>query len=180
MKRIGIISDTHLSESGSRSLPARVFASLRGVDFIVHAGDFTSRRAMRDLEKIAPLVGVRGNNDPEHLGLPDARRLTVEGVTLGVCHGDRPHHVYAPPLADFPGNQATAANAISHFEFEDDVRCIIFGHSHRPLAQWHTVEGRPVLLLNPGSPTDKRWNPHFGCALLVIEGDVLTPDLMLW
>ena len=180
MKRIGIISDTHLSENGSRSLPAKVFSSLRGVDFLVHAGDFTSHRAMRELETIAPLVGVRGNNDPEHLGLPSTRRLTVEGVTLGVCHGDRPLNLHAPPLADFPGNNATAANAISQFEFEDDVRCIIFGHSHRPMAHWHTVEGRLVLLLNPGSPTDKRWSPNFGCAVLTIDGDVLTPDLVLW
>jgi len=180
MKRIGVISDTHLSETGSRLLPALVFAALEGADFIIHAGDFTSRRAMRELERIAPLVGVRGNNDPEHLGLPQTRRLTIEGVTLGVCHGDRPQDVYAPPLADFPGNQATVANAISHFEFEDDVRCIIFGHSHRPMARWHEIEGRSVLLLNPGSPTDKRWNPQFGCAVLVIDGDTITPDLTLW
>ena len=51
MKRIGVISDTHLSESGKRGIPDRVFDYFRGVDFILHAGDFTSRRAITDLDR---------------------------------------------------------------------------------------------------------------------------------
>ncbi len=180
MKRLGIISDTHLSETGKRALPPRVFELFRGVDFIIHAGDFTSRRAISDLETIAPLVGVRGNNDPAHLELPRSRRLEVEGAVIGLAHGDRGQNLHEHPLGQFRGNNSTAANALSLFEFEDDVSCLIFGHSHNPLIAWHRVRGREMLLFNPGSPTDKRWGPHYACGILQIDEDRLEPQLFTW
>lgn len=180
MKKIGVISDTHLSETGRRSVPERVFEYFKGVDFIVHAGDFTARRAWRDLETIAPLVGVRGNNDPAHLELPRTRRFQVEGITIGLSHGDRGTDGYHKPMDQFPGNGTTAANAWSLFEFDGDVDCLIFGHSHNPMAVWHRQGEREILFLNPGSPTDKRWGPHYGCAVLTVKGTELEPELYLW
>jgi putative phosphoesterase len=181
MKRIGVISDTHLSESGRRGLPERVVDYFRGVDLIIHAGDFTSRRAMRDLERIAPVVGVRGNNDPAHLELPRARRVEVEGVTIGLCHGDRGRdNEFFKPLDQFPGNAMTAANALSQFEWEDDVSVLIFGHSHNPMVMWHRHEQRALLFFNPGSPTDKRFGPKYACGMLHVDGDSFTPQLWTW
>ena len=180
MKKLGIISDTHLSESGSRSIPSRVFEYFRGVDMIIHAGDFTSRRAITDLEAIAPVVGVRGNNDPAHLELPRTRRIEIEGVVIGLCHGDRGQNLIEKPLGQAPGNNSTAANALSLFEFEDDVNCLIFGHSHNPLLLWHRHQGREILLFNPGSPTDKRFGPFYGCGLLTIDNGNIEPHLWTW
>ena len=180
MQRIGVISDTHLSETGRRSIPGRVFEYFRDVDTILHAGDFTSRRAFNDLAAIAPVIGVRGNNDPAHLELPRSRRFESEGVVIGLCHGDRGQARHEKPLGQFPGNNSTAANALSLFEFEDDINCLIFGHSHNPMLMWHRIEGREVLLLNPGSPTDKRFGPHYGCALLTIDGGNIEPQLWTW
>jgi putative phosphoesterase len=180
MKRIGVISDTHLSETGKRGIPDRVFEYFRGVDFILHAGDFTSRRAINDLQVIAPVVGVRGNNDPAHLELPRSRRFGVEEVVIGLCHGDRGQNLHEKPLGQFPGNQSTAANALSLFQFESDINCLIFGHSHNPLLMWHRHEGREILFFNPGSPTDKRFGPYFGCGLLQIDGDKIEPHMWTW
>ena len=180
MQTIGVISDTHLSETGRRCIPGRVFDYFRDVDLILHAGDFTSRRAINDLEVVAPVIGVRGNNDPAHLQLPRSRRVVVEEVVIGLCHGDRGSSRHEKPLGQFPGNNSTAANALSLFEFEDDVNCLIFGHSHNPMLMWHRVEGREILLLNPGSPTDKRFGPNFGCARLTIDGANIEPQLWTW
>ena len=180
MKRLGIISDTHLSETGKRSIPTNVLDLFRGVDFIIHAGDFTARRALMDLEAVAPVVGVRGNNDPAHLQLPYTRRINVEGVVLGLCHGDRGGQHSIGSADQFAGNGITVANALGSFEFEDDDNCLIFGHSHNPLSVWHRHEEREILLFNPGSPTDKRWGPKYGCGILTIDGDQIEPELFLW
>jgi predicted phosphodiesterase len=45
------------------------------------------------------------------------------------------------------------------------ARVVVFGHSHIP---WLTDEDG-LLLLNPGSPTDKRREPDFTFAVLRIE-----------
>jgi uncharacterized protein len=39
----------------------------------------------------------------------------------------------------------------------DDVDVLVFGHSHIP---WDTVTAGGLRLLNPGSPTDRRRQPH--------------------
>ena len=55
--RIGIISDTH------GRLRPEVAERLRGVDCILHAGDFDDPSVMEALDRLAPVYGVRGNND---------------------------------------------------------------------------------------------------------------------
>ena len=44
----------------------------------------------------------------------------------------------------------------------NDVDCIVFGHSHRPLLA--RIDG--ALMFNPGSPTDQRWAPSFSIGVL--------------
>ena len=43
--------------------------------------------------------------------------------------------------------------------------CLVFGHSHVPLCQWH--DG--LLLFNPGSATDRRGMPYESVGLLEVE-----------
>jgi putative phosphoesterase len=182
MKRIGILSDTHIREGSTRAIPGRVFEAFQNVDLILHGGDLAALSVLETLRALAPVVAVRGNNDFGELrDLPVSLRLEVEDVVIGLVHGDEAAFGRrVKPLANAPGNRQTAANAISHFEFDGDVDCIVFGHSHRPLLMEHEVEGRKVLLLNPGSPTDKRYSPHYGCALLKIDGDKIEPELVTW
>lgn len=182
MKRIGILSDTHIRAGNTREIPARVFELFQNVDLILHGGDVTDQSVLDMLQVLAPVVVVRGNNDFGDLReLPISLRVEIENVVIGLAHGDEPAFgCKVEKLEDAPGNRQTAANAISHFEFDGDVDCIIFGHSHRPLLMEHEIKGRKVLLINPGSPTDKRYCPHYGCAILEVEGDQIKPQLITW
>ena len=183
MKTIGIISDTHIRPGSARQMPARVFDDFAGVDFILHGGDLTDVSVLSDLETIAPTFGVHGNNDDWGVldKLPATRFLTVEGCNLGLVHGHVPRGPRAPAL-NVPGNTHTAGNALSHFldNGVPTVDCVIFGHSHLPVIFWHEIAGRNVLLFNPGSPTDRRYSPHFGLGLLRVDGTRLDSELILW
>ena len=211
--RIGVLSDTHVSGSGRRVLPPRLWDDFTGVELILHAGDLISPRVISDLETIAPVLAIAGNNDSPALHLPLFRRLQLEGVIVGMAHGDRyaldaaasTSSTYgsaqpagsaqpvgsAQPAArkrvpgslPFPGNGQTSAFALSHVP---DAAVMIFGHSHRPLIARATIAGeglepkRRVLLLNPGSPTDKRWSHNFGVALLQIKDGAAHAQALLW
>lgn len=41
----------------------------------------------------------------------------------------------------------------------------MFGHSHIPYKQYHGE----TLLFNPGSPTDKRFQPEFSYGIVTLE-----------
>ncbi|MDQ3813584.1 MAG: metallophosphatase family protein, partial [Armatimonadota bacterium] len=180
MTTIGLISDTHIIRGGRRQLPPRVFEVFDGVDFILHAGDLNILQVVTDLEAIAPTFAVYGNNDDwEALHtLPATRRMEVEQCVVGLVHGDQGRD--SPKPLDFSGNRQTAANALSRFVFEDDVNCVVFGHSHRSLVAWHELCDRKVLLFNPGSPTDRRYGPHHSVGLLRVDGKRLEPELITW
>jgi predicted phosphodiesterase len=47
-----------------------------------------------------------------------------------------------------------------------DARVVVYGHSHLPRLDWD--EG--LMLLNPGSPTDRRRAPQHTMALLRLDG----------
>jgi len=147
--RIGIISDTHIP-SRARELPEFVVPAFSGVDLILHAGDINDYSVLRALNAIAPTEAVAGNTDPpglvESLGMD--RILTVAGYRIGLTHGH------------LGQGRTTPDRAFNIFRGKADV--IVFGHSHQPLQ----AEKNGVLLLNPGSPTDKRRQPKFSLAIL--------------
>ena len=60
--RIGIISDTH------GSLDPRAYAALADCDHIIHAGDICGPAILRELETLAPVTAVLGNNDFDEYG----------------------------------------------------------------------------------------------------------------
>ena len=55
--KVGVISDTH------SFLDPRVKEIFQGVDHIIHAGDIGMPFLILDLEEIAPVTAVLGNND---------------------------------------------------------------------------------------------------------------------
>jgi len=50
----------------------------------------------------------------------------------------------------------------------DCLDVLVFGHSHRPVCR----QDGSVLLLNPGSPTDRRSAPYHSVGLLHINSEV--------
>lgn len=151
--RIGLVSDTHMPRFGT-ALPAALDAGLRtaGVDRIWHCGDMTDLLIVSLFEAIAPFEAVAGNNDGEAIQARFGRKKihTIGGVRIGMIHGDhRSKNAEEAALAAFA---------------DDEVSAIVFGHSHRPVIK----ERAGIVMINPGSPTDKRFNPLYSYALLEI------------
>lgn len=161
---LGVVSDTHGSPPPSRRSFDFVagFFGRAGVDLILHAGDAGHVSVLENLELVAPVVAVRGNADPLDLieALPDRVWIAVGAKTVLLLHG---HH----------GKTALkAARAAA----DPTIDCIVFGHSHRPLIE---REGSTILF-NPGSPVERRWNPHFGLGLIRVRDDGIDPELILF
>lgn len=131
---IGLISDTHIPDR-ARIIPQNVLDAFKDVDLIIHAGDLTIQAVIDELEKIAPVLAIQGNMDRvAGLDLPKARTIDVEGVKIGVAHGE----VY--PRAD--------TQQLLYLAKQLDVDILVTGHSHQPKIE----QVEDVLLLNPGSP----------------------------
>ena len=56
-KQIAVLSDTH------GLLRPEVLEKIAGCDVIIHGGDINRQEILDQLEKIAPVYVVRGNND---------------------------------------------------------------------------------------------------------------------
>ncbi|TBL80296.1 metallophosphoesterase family protein [Paenibacillus thalictri] len=152
--RIGVISDTHMP-SRSKQLPQALVTGLSGVDLLLHAGDWTSPDVIGLLEAIAPVDGVAGNNDGYDIidRFGHKKLLTLAGRRIGIVHG----HI---------GSRPTMENALMAFVGEETAPdVIIFGHSHIP----HSELVKGILMFNPGSPTDKRFQPRYSYGIIDIS-----------
>lgn len=155
--RVVVIADTHLRRTWpNRRLPARAIALLETADVILHAGDITQPEHLDELARWAPVHAVLGNNDPELVGdLPETLHLELAGVRVGMIHDSGPA-------------RGREGRLHSRFPLADVV---VFGHSHSPWNQ-PGVDGQ--LLFNPGSPTERRWQPRPTIGVLeVADGEVL-------
>jgi putative phosphoesterase len=149
--RIGVISDTHI-RSSARLLPKIVFEVFEGVDMILHAGDILIDEVIIELEAIAPVYAVAGNNDGyDMLDKYGTRKIiTANGKRIGLTHGT--------------GRGGTCMNAYVEFS-KDNVDCVVYGHSHKPHNE--IIEG--ILFFNPGSPTSKRFEPRYSLGILHVD-----------
>lgn len=165
MTVIGVVSDTHFPRFG-RALPCALERGLRraGVARVLHLGDMTDLLAMPLFEALAPFDAVAGNNDGAAIRERFGRRkiVRIEDVRIGMIHGDGT-------------GGSTQSRALAAFD-PREVDVVLFGHSHRPLV---AREGR-MLVANPGSPTDKRMNPLFSYAILVVDGASARIDLKFY
>jgi uncharacterized protein len=138
-----LITDTHVPKR-ARDLPAQVWDAVDAADVVVHAGDWVDERLLDDLEGRARcLVAVWGNNDHGALRrrLGEESRTVIGGVRLGVVH----------ETGAANGREARCSARYP------DLDVLVFGHSHIP---WDTTTETGLRLLNPGSPTDRRRQPH--------------------
>ncbi|MEA2842566.1 MAG: uncharacterized protein QOJ69_237 [Actinomycetota bacterium] len=124
---------------------------------ILHAGDIVAGNVLEDLAGFAPVHAVLGNNDRDLVGeLPVTLVLDLDGVRFGMVHDS--------------GQAAGRARRLRRRFPDADV--VVFGHSHIP---WNepgeaNQAGTTQLLLNPGSPTDKRRQPRHTLATLDLDG----------
>lgn len=131
--KIAVISDTHYI-AGVTRFPVDFWQCLNGVDSILHCGDIGDKSLYGDLETIAPVTAVLGNNDGPMFGgtLPERQIFTMEGVRIGMFHG---HRGKAP------------------FGFtKDEIDLLLCGHTHVPRDEM--IDG--IRVINPGSVTRPR------------------------
>jgi uncharacterized protein len=145
MPRVGLISDTH------GLLRPEALTFLRGSDRIVHAGDVGDAKLLEQLEGLAPVTVVRGNNDKGDWAdaLAETEVLRVDDVLIYVLHD----------LAELDLDPVAAG-----------FRVVVSGHSHSP-----SIEERDgVLYVNPGSSGPRRFKLPIAVAELQILGESVT------
>ena len=144
-----IIADTHIPRR-ARALPEGLLPHLGRADLILHAGDLMDPAFLEGLAAYAPVMAVRGNLDPQDLDLPESLEFELGGVRVAMIH-------------DSGRKQGRRMRLRRRFQ---DARVVVFGHSHIPFLE----DKDGFMLLNPGSPTDRRRQLHYTFALLRAEG----------
>lgn len=146
---VGIISDTH----GLLRPEAR--EALMGVDHIVHAGDIGSPTVLKELQQIAPLTAIRGNNDPQAWAqdIPETTTVKLASRHLYVLHS----------IADLDFDPK-----------ERHIDVVISGHSHKPAIR----ESQGVLYLNPGSAGPRRFSLPVTVAKLFLSVDTVSAEIV--
>lgn len=137
--RIAVLSDTH------DLLRPEVTQILKACEIILHGGDLSSPRILDELERIAPVYAVRGNNDKEWAeGMAQELEITLFGLRIYMVH-----------------NQKHRREAL------EGIDLFIYGHSHRYVQE--TVDG--VCFLNPGSCGPRRFRQPVTMAVLQVPED---------
>jgi uncharacterized protein len=147
-----ITADTHVPRR-ARDLPAPLWAAIGSADLVIHAGDWVGVDLLDAIEARNPaLLAVYGNNDgpPLRARLPEVARAEVAGLRIAVVH-------------ETGSKQGREARCAARFP---DTDLLVFGHSHIP---WDSRAAGGLRLLNPGSPTDRRAQPH--CTYLTATAD---------
>jgi putative phosphoesterase len=153
--RVAVLSDTH-GPRFWKAMPPAVAVQLEDVDVILHAGDVCTPSVLDELAAFAPVRVVLGNNDGADVaawGAPETLEVDLDGLTVAMIHDSGPKD----------GRLARMRRRFS------DADLVVFGHSHIPLDE---TDG-DLRIFNPGSPTDKRRQPHGTMGQLVIDDGVL-------
>lgn len=159
--RLVVVSDTHVRDTGTRRLPETAWRELRSADVILHAGDVVEPGLLRALEEVAPVHAVLGNNDDALRGaLPETIERAFDGVRVAMIHDSGPRAAREGRMKRrFP-----------------DADLVVFGHSHIP---WNEAGLDGQWLLNPGSPTERRGQPHRTLAVVDTDAGTFTSRIVV-
>ena len=154
--RIGLISDTH------GFLDPSIPHHFSGVDHILHGGDIGSSRILAELEAIAPVTAVLGNNDVgiaglDHLG--ETEVVVLAGLRFFVHHIVRPERGAESIRARFLGERP-------------DV--VLFGHTH---LQYQQIQDG-MLFLNPGYSGKPKFQLRRSVAILEVSSGAGSPTFI--
>ncbi|MBD5527732.1 MAG: metallophosphoesterase family protein [Lachnospiraceae bacterium] len=135
--RIAVLADTH------GLLRPEITEILGTCEVILHGGDLSSRKILDELEQIAPVHVVRGNNDKEWAeGMAEELDVTLFGLRIYMIH-----------------NQKHRRKNL------EGIDLFIYGHSHK--YEQKTEEG--VCFLNPGSCGPRRFRLPVTMAVLEVQ-----------
>lgn len=136
MHKIAVLSDTH------GLLRPEILEILRGCETILHGGDINKQKILDELNRIAPVFVVRGNNDKEWAeDLLETLDFTLYGIRFFMAHNKK------------------------RIPKDVDADIVIYGHSHKYEEKY---EGGK-LFLNPGSCGPRRFTQPITMAVLEVE-----------
>lgn len=159
MARIVLVSDTHIPKAGN-PMPQEFLEAAAGADLVIHAGDLVEMAVLDELRALAPVKAVAGNMDRPEVSavLPQQLTVELEGMRIGIIHG------WGPPMG-------IERRVLSRFS---GVDVIVFGHTHKALVE----ERKGTLLVNPGSPNDRRFSDRLSYAVLDMENGEIRPRIV--
>ena len=141
-------ADTHVPRRAA-DLPAELWDAVDAADVVMHAGDWVGADLVDRLAaRSKRLVACYGNNDGPDVRarLHEVAQVELDGLRFVVVHE----------------TGAAASRDRRMAARYPNCHVLVFGHSHIP---YDSVVERPsgggtMRLLNPGSPTDRRRQPH--------------------
>ena len=164
MKKVAIISDTHLS---SERLSGWVKKRIRRADHTIHAGDFDTRDGFKQIENLADdrLTAVRGNWDARDSSLPTTATVEIEETTFVITHGTTGRaNNYTQRVVSVVNDQTSATGSVVG----------ISGHTHRVL----DTAVSSIRVLNPGSATGVYPAKAATMFFVEVDGAQLSVDLL--
>ena len=147
--KIGVISDTH------GFWDPQIPELFEGVDHILHAGDIDSAWILFQLEQIAPVTAVLGNNDCD-LTLPEVARKELAGRKFWL------QHIVNPRAMDDTMVRGLARHQING---------VIFGHTHKFFREYIG----DILFLHPGYAGRPKLGAERSLALLQVPDSPTQP-----
>jgi len=151
--KIGVISDTH------GHLDPKIPNLFTGVDHILHGGDIGMPWLILELEQIAPVTAVLGNNDDAGLDFRETELAELEGRKFLV------HHIVDP---------RKPAEPIQRRIVRENPDAVVFGHTHQP---FHEMIGR-TLYFNPGYAGKPRFKLVRSVGILHCDANGIRPELL--
>ncbi len=146
-RRIAVLADCHIHPGAGIVWPSAAIAALAGADLIVTLGDMGEASGLDALAAVAPVIGVRGEDDGEDARTaPRARVIEAQGVRIGAVFDPMAAGLatYKEPLVAVDDGGAARTRL-----FGGAVDVILYASTHDP--QVHPFEG--TLWVNPGSVT---------------------------
>ena len=136
MKIVGLISDTHIP-TRAKAIPRKALEAFKDPSLIVHAGDLIQLSVLDDLERLAPVVAVRGNVDRHDVKerLPNMNSVRVYDWKIGVIHDS---------------GALWGTGKMKRIAKQNSLDVLVFGHTHRPTLK----QENSVFYINPGSSTN--------------------------
>ena len=114
--KIGVIADTHIPER-AEEIPQQILDAFKGVDMIIHAGDFVNLSVLDKLRTVCKNISaVWGNMDSYEIRekLPEKEIVKIGNFKVGIVHG------YGPPNK--------LVELVTEIFKEEKIDLIIFGH----------------------------------------------------
>ena len=127
--QIGLISDTHITQKRGK-LSENVLKAFKDADLIIHAGDITQQKVLDELQKIAPVIAVAGNNDKLKLNKTEI----IEALNFKV-------------VINHATSYSNDFEKLKKFASKNNADILITGHTHTP----HCEIIDDILFINPGS-----------------------------